>query len=81
MKALGWISSLSLILCGVPEVYAAYTSGTVGISWGLSILWFLGEITGLLYVINSRRFPLIFNYFINSILTGILLYMKISEVA
>ena len=76
-RYIGWISALSLILCGVPELLAAYETKQVGITWGLSILWFLGEFTGLIYVIPTKRYPLITNYFINSIITGILLYMKI----
>ena len=74
---LGWISAALLISCGVPELYSGLRSGTVGATWGLLILWFMGEVTGALYCIKIKKLPLLANYGINTILVGSIILVKL----
>ena len=76
MKRFGWFSTLFLVLCGLPELYSGLTTGTVGASYGLLILWFLGEICGVIYTIHKKDLPLILNYGINTIIVGTILLIK-----
>lgn len=68
MELLGWISAISLSLCGIPQAWRAYKTKTVeGLSDWFIISWSLGEILGVIYVISIGSWPLIVNYFVNLI--------------
>ncbi len=80
---IGWIGSISLSICAVPQVYHTYkTKQTVGLSWLFLLLWFFGEILTLAYILysdylnNIIHLPLYFNYLLNTILVAYLIYAK-----
>jgi len=78
MEWLGWLGGVLLALCGLPQSIRSYLDGhSDGISWGLILLWFFGEIFTLLYVIPKGHLPLIFNYVGNIIFVGIIIRYKI----
>lgn len=77
MQKVGYLSSLFLVLCGLPELYRGLTQGYVGASFGLLLFWFIGELLGLIYTIDKRDTPLIVNYGFNTIIVGALLWLKI----
>ena len=76
MKYFGWMSTVFLILCSLPEIYSGLKTGQVGATYGLLYLWLLGELTGLVYTIWRKDIPLIVNYTMNSILVGIIIVIK-----
>ena len=82
-ETIGWIGSLSLSICAVPQVYHTYrTKQTVGLSWLFLLLWFFGEVFTLAYILYSDHlnqvyhFPLYFNYLLNTVLVIYLLWAK-----
>ena len=76
MQKVGWLSAIFLIACGLPELYVGLTTGQVGSSYGLIILWFLGEVFGSIYTMHKRDYPLFANYFLNTIIVGWILLIK-----
>lgn len=64
---LGWIGSICLAICALPQAILSIKNGhSKGISLGLLILWFIGEICTLLYIIDSiNSLPLLLNYILN----------------
>jgi len=76
MKYIGWASSTLLLICGLPELYYGIKTGHVGMSTAFLVMWFLGEILGLTYVLLMRNKPLIFNYLGNTIIVGLILAIK-----
>ena len=78
MELFGWISSIFLALCGIPQaIKAIKDKHSHGVSWGFIILWFLGEICGLIYVTHLGNLPLIINYFCNVLFTFIIFWFKV----
>lgn len=76
LKTIGFLSAFCLIACGLPELYYGIKTGNVGAGWGLLILWFAGEVFGLIYVIPLKKYPLIFNYAFNTAIVGAILCVK-----
>lgn len=76
MENLGWMSSIFLILCGLPELINGLIRGKVGATWGLLILWFLGEVFGLIYTLSIQNWALMLNYGFNTLIVGALLFLK-----
>ena len=78
MSAIGWLGSLCFALCAIPQAYKSYEEGNSnGVSWGLLILWLLGEILTLIYVIPKKDLPLIVNYLSNLFFLVIIIKYKI----
>jgi uncharacterized protein with PQ loop repeat len=78
MDTIGWIGSLLLAFCAVPQAWESYrTKSSAGLTWGFLILWFLGEIFIVAYVIPKLDWPLIFNYTCNLFFASIILWYKI----
>lgn len=80
IEVFGWVSSIFLALCGVPQAWKCFKEKHArGISWGFILLWFAGEIVGLVYTISIGAYPLIANYSFNTLVTFVILYYKIKE--
>lgn len=79
MNVVAAISSLCLILCGLPELIRGLQIKHVGASWGLLMLWFIGEVLGLIYTLYLGNLPLICNYGFNTVIVGCLIYLKWRE--
>ena len=78
LEAIGWISAISLAICSIPQgVKSIQDKHSDGISWLFIILWFIGEVTGLIYVVPLAKIPLILNYTVNVVFTSVILYYKV----
>jgi len=77
----GYIGATLLALCALPEVYITVTTGETALSWAFLLMWFVGEVTALIYIIGKMKevdlLPLLFNYGVNTICLMILLWYKI----
>lgn len=77
MELIGWIGSIALAVCGVPQAYLSYKQGhSNGLSVALLVLWFGGEIFTLIYVLPQQDWPLLFNYSCNIISLIIICWYK-----
>jgi uncharacterized protein with PQ loop repeat len=78
MEIIGWIGGILLAFCGLPQAIESYrTKSSAGLTWAFLIMWFLGEIFIIVYIIPKWQWPLIFNYTANLIFLSIILYYKI----
>lgn len=75
---LGWLGSICLALCGVPQAIMSYKDRhSHGISWGFLVLWAFGELFALAYVYDKLDLPLLLNYAVNILIVGVILYFKV----
>jgi uncharacterized protein with PQ loop repeat len=78
MEYIGWIGSILLAFCGLPQAIESYrTKNSDGLTWGFLIMWGVGEIFTVVYIIPKWHWPLIFNYVANLVFISIILYYKI----
>jgi uncharacterized protein with PQ loop repeat len=78
MEYIGWIGSILLAFCGLPQAVESYkTKNSDGLTWGFLGMWGMGEIFTIIYIIPKWHWPLIFNYTANIIFIAIILYYKI----
>ncbi len=78
MEYIGWIGSILLAFCGLPQAIESYrTKNSDGLTWGLLLMWFVGEIFTIIYILPKWHWPLIFNYTANIVFISIILYYKI----
>ena len=77
MELIGWLGSICFALCALPQAVMSYRQGhSDGMSWGLLLLWMVGEILTLIYVAPKAHWPLIFNYAGNLVLLQVIIYYK-----
>lgn len=80
MNWVGWVGSLCLGLCGLPQAIKCYqTKSAKDISAMFLLLWLTGEICTLIYVIPKWDWPLIINYLFNIILIGVIANYKVKK--
>lgn len=78
METLGYIGSIMLALCGLPQAIESYrTKSSEGLTWGFILLWFFGEIFTFAYILPKMDFPLLINYTANILFLAIILFYKI----
>lgn len=78
METIGWIGSLLLAFCGLPQAWESYkTKNSDGLTWSFLLMWGVGEIFTIIYIIPKWHWPLIFNYTANIIFISIIVYYKI----
>lgn len=78
LEYIGWIGSILLAFCGLPQAIESYkTKSSAGLTWGFLIMWGVGEILTVVYIIPKWHWPLIFNYTANIIFISIIVYYKI----
>ena len=78
MEYIGWIGSILLAFCGLPQAIESYkTKNSNGLTWGFLIMWGTGELLTIIYIIPKLYLPLLFNYTANIIFISIILYYKI----
>ena len=79
-EKIGWLGSILLAICGLPEAYFAITTGTTSLSYIFLILWGSGEIFTLFYLTQKNKkiklLPLFLNYGLNIVFISILLIIK-----
>lgn len=68
MELIGWISGISLAICGIPLAASTIKSGKAPrMNLTFLYLWLIGELLGLIYTVSLSNYPLVFNYLVNSI--------------
>lgn len=78
MEYIGWIGSILLAFCGLPQAIESYrTKNSDGLTWSFLSMWGAGEIMTVIYILPKWHWPLIFNYTANIIFIAIILYYKI----
>ena len=78
IETMGWIGSILFAVCGLPQAIESIKDGNSdGLTWSFLILWFLGEIFTLPYIIHNGSLPLLFNYSLNFCFVLIILFYKI----
>jgi uncharacterized protein with PQ loop repeat len=78
METIGWIGSILLAFCGLPQAVESYkTKNSDGLTWGFLGMWGMGEIFTIIYILPKWHWPLIFNYTANIIFISIILNYKI----
>jgi uncharacterized protein with PQ loop repeat len=78
MELIGYIGSIMLAVCGLPQALESYkTKSSEGLTWGFLGLWFFGEIFTFAYVLPKMDLPLLINYSANIIFLAIIIYYKI----
>jgi uncharacterized protein with PQ loop repeat len=78
MEIIGYIGSIMLAICGLPQAIESYkTKSSEGLTWGFILLWFFGELFTFAYVLPKMDLPLLINYSVNIIFLIIILYFKI----
>jgi uncharacterized protein with PQ loop repeat len=79
MDNVGWIGSILLAFCGLPQAIESYkTKNSDGLTWGFVLMWFVGEICTFVYIIPKMDLPLLFNYSANIMFLIIIIYYKIN---
>ena len=79
MEIIGWLGSILLAFCGLPQAIESYkTKSSEGLTWGFIGMWFFGEIMTIIYILPQMVLPLIFNYTANIIFLSIIIYYKIN---
>ena len=76
METVGWLGGILLSLCAAPELVKTVRERKCGIGAAMLLLWGVGEILMLIYVLPKLDYPLIFNYALNLTLVGILSWYK-----
>ena len=78
MDLIGYIGSIMLAFCGLPQAIESYkTKSSEGLTWGFLSLWFFGEIFTFAYILPKMDLPLLINYSANIIFLAIIVYYKI----
>lgn len=77
MEMVGYIGGILLALCGIPEAFMSIVKGRSGVTMGLALMWWLGEIAMLIYVFEIASPPLLINYLTNVICTTIIVRYKL----
>jgi MtN3 and saliva related transmembrane protein len=74
---LGWAGSILLAFCGLPQAIESWkTKSADGVTWGLLVMWGLGEVLTFVYVLPRMDIPLLFNYSTNMTFLGVIIYYK-----
>lgn len=80
IEIIGWIGSLFLGICAIPQAFKSWRQKhSKGLSCLTLALWFLGEILVFIYTvveITPLPYPLLFNYLLNILLLLIIIYYK-----
>ena len=78
LENIGWIGSLLLAFCGLPQALESIkTKSSEGLTWGFIGMWFIGEICTFIYILPKLDLPLLFNYTANIIFLSIIIFYKL----
>lgn len=77
MEYVGWIGSILLALCGLPEAISCVIKKKCQVPWTLIAPWYAGEWLVCIYTFYKLGWnPLMVNYIFNIILISIMIYYK-----
>lgn len=79
METLGWLGSILLAFCGLPQAIESYkTKSSAGLTWGFIAMWFIGEIFTFVYILPKMDLPLLFNYTANILFLSVIIFYKLN---
>lgn len=78
MNTIGYIGSIFLTVCAIPELLRTIKDKRCHIGWPMLALWFLGEIFMLIYAVHLWNKPLLLNYVFNFFVVAVMLGYKIN---
>ena len=78
MEIIGWIGGICLSLCAFPQAIKVHKEKHAdGTSHLMLLLWMIGEIFTLIYVLFAKfSLPLILNYSLNIVFVSVIVYYK-----
>lgn len=80
MEVIGWLGSILLSLCGLPEAYRTWRDKRCYAGWGLLIMWYLGEVCFIIFEFSGEiRLQRLGNYILNFLIVGYLMYYKVKN--
>ena len=79
MTFLGWLGSILLAFCALPQALKTFkTKKADDISWGFLLMWLFGEIFTLIFILpKAGVLPLVVNYACNIVLILVILKYKL----
>jgi len=77
--AIGYMGAIMLALCGAPQAWDCLVTGQASIATGTVVLWGLGEILTIVYLIWAKLMtkPLAVNYGCNVLFLAIIGFYKV----
>ena len=79
METLGWLGSILLAFCGLPQAIESYkTKSSAGLTWGFIAMWFIGEIFTFVYIFPKMVLPILFNYTANILFLSVIIFYKLN---
>lgn len=80
METIGWFGSILLAFCGAPQAWETFkTKSAKGLNWGFLLMWGIGELFTIAYIIPKWHWPLIFNYTANIFFISVIVFYKVKE--
>jgi hypothetical protein len=75
---IGYIGSILLGICAVPELIRTVRDSRCHVGWGMLLSWYLGEIFVFIHIWNtSKDQALLLNYSTNILILSVMIYYKI----
>ena len=75
---LGWLGSILLGVCALPETIRTVQDNRCHVGWGMLLTWLFGEIFVFIHVyFNIHDVALLTNYFSNIVLISIMIWYKL----
>jgi lipid-A-disaccharide synthase-like uncharacterized protein len=78
MEIIAALGSMCFAICGIPAAVDARRRKECNYPWSFLLLWLVGEILTLIYIVHIREYLLIINYGIN--LLCLLVLMRYNRV-
>ena len=80
LEMLGWVRSVLLTLCSVPQVIKCHKEQHAkGLAWSFLLMWLVGLLFSVVYSIEKTALPLIVGDAVNVFLVGYLISIKWKE--
>lgn len=77
IEVIGWVGAICFSICAIPQAIKSWqTKSAKDLSSAFLILWVLGEILTLIYVLPKGHLPLIFNYVFNLLALVVICFFK-----
>ncbi len=79
---IGWIGSVAFAVCGLPQAWECYKSGSAkGISPNFIALWFIGEVSYVISVLMKFGWVswMMFNYIANIFSITVIVYYLVKD--
>ena len=80
LQVLGWVTSACFMLCVVPQTISCIRARSAGtLTWPFLLMWFIGCLTGSIYVAVRADWPLLANYGFSLLNVGVLVWYKVRD--